>query len=137
MEEYVEEVYCDFKYSGVADVFLAFAVGGTLALVIFAPFPDEARAAAFAWVIALATHSRTKLASVARLRLDCAREISVCDRHGVWREGIVRDGSFVAPWLTIVRWRPHGVRRDQTLVILPDMLPAAAMRGIRVILKWA
>lgn len=133
----MEEVCCEFKYSGVADAFLACAVASTLALVTLAPFPAEARAAAFAWVIALATHSRRAVTGVAALRLDCERGISVRARDGAWRAGTVRDGSFVAPWLTIIRWRPEGARLDRTLGILPDMLSRKAMRKIRVILRWA
>jgi toxin CptA len=137
MGEEVREVYCELKYSGAARAFLAAAAGTTLALVIFVPFPDEARALAFAWVIALAWHAHGRLGAVSALRLDCDRAIAVRDAHGRWRVGEIRDGSFVAPWLTIVRWRPHGARFDRTLAILPDMLPGEAMRRIRVILRWA
>jgi toxin CptA len=133
----VEEVRCDFKYSGAARAFLACAAAGTLALLALAPFPWEARAAAGAWVVALAFHSHRALFRARGLRLDCKRAIAVLARGGEWRSGTVRDGSFVAPWLAIVRWRPEGARLDRTLVILPDMASAEAMRRIRVILKWA
>jgi hypothetical protein len=132
----VREVYCEFKYSGAAFAFLAIAVGSTLALVVFVPFPDEARAIAFAWVIAAAWHAHGRLAGARALRLDCNGAIAVRDRIG-WRTGQVRDGSFVAPWLTVIRWRPGGARLDRTLVILPDMIQATAMRRIRVVLRWA
>jgi hypothetical protein len=132
----VQEVYCELKYSGAAFAFLAVAVGATLALVIFAPFADEARSAAFAWVIAMAWHAHGRLGAVRALRLDCTGAIAVRDRIG-WRTGQLRDGSFVAPWLTIVRWRPDGARLDRALVILPDMIHVAARRRIRVILRWA
>jgi hypothetical protein len=131
----VREVYCELKYSGAAFGFLAVAAGTTLALVIFVPFPDEVRGLAFGWVIALAWHGHTRIGGVRALRLDCARAIAVRDRIG-WRTGTLRDGSFVAPWLTIIRWRPDGAPFDRTLVILPDMIQAAAMRKIRVILRW-
>lgn len=133
----MREVYCEIKYSGAARAFLAAAVGTTLALVIFVPFPNEVRALAFAWVVALAWHAHARLAAVSALRLDCSRAIAVRDAAGRWRVGVIRGGSFVAPWLTIVRWRPDGARFDRTLAILPDMLPAGAMRKIRVILRWA
>jgi hypothetical protein len=54
-----------------------------------------------------------------------------------WLPGEVRPGSFVMPWLTIVRWRPDGALRDRTLLLTPGMAPAAQMRKIRVILRWA
>jgi toxin CptA len=133
----VEEVCCEFKYSGAAFAFLAAAALGTLTLIACTPFPDEVRLPGAAWVIALALHSWRTFASSAALRLDCAGAIALRGRSGEWRNGTVRDGCFVAPWLTIVRWRPDGARHDRTVVILPDMLPAEAMRKIRVILKWA
>ena len=52
-------------------------------------------------------------------------------------QGTVRDGSFVAPWLTIVRWRRTGTRFDRTLLLLPDMLGKEDFRQLRVILKSA
>lgn len=132
----MHEVYCEFKYSGAAFALLAVAVGSTLALVIFVPFPDAVRALAFAWVIAMAWRAHGGLTGVRALRLDCNRTVAVLDRIG-WRTGELRDGSFVAPWLTIIRWRPDGARLDRTLVILPDMIQGTAMRKIRVVLRWA
>ena len=133
----MEEVCCDFKYSGVARVFLASAVAGTLALVALAPFPWEARVLAGAWVLALALHSHRVLTRPRGLRLDSTRAIAVLGPGGEWRSGTVRDGSFVAPWLAIVRWRPEGARFDRTLPILPDMVSPESMRRIRIILRWA
>jgi hypothetical protein len=132
----VREVYCEFQYSGAAFAFLAVAVGATLALVIFVPFPDGIRSFAFAWVTGMAWHTQGRISAVRALRLDCTGGVAVRDRVG-WRAGRLRDGSFVAPWLTIIRWRPDGARLDRTLVILPDMIQIAAMRRIRVILRWA
>ena len=57
--------------------------------------------------------------------------------EGGWRTGQVRDGSFVMPWLTIIRWRPEGKRLDRTLLLLPDMANAQDLRKIRVFLRWA
>ena len=50
--------------------------------------------------------------------------------------GEVIDGSFVAPWLTIVHWRPLGSRLTRTLLVLPDMLDAESFRALRVVLRW-
>ena len=132
----MREVYCEFQYSGAAFAFLTAAVGTTLALVIFVPFADEARSLAFAWVIVMAWRAHGRLGAVRALCLGCGGSIAVRDRVG-WRTGQLRDGSFVAPWLTIIRWRPDGARLDRTLVILPDMIQGTAMRKIRVILRWA
>ena len=49
----------------------------------------------------------------------------------------LRDGSFVAPWLTIVRWRPEGARFDRTFLVVPGMLEREDFRRLRVLLRWA
>lgn len=133
----MEEVYCDFKYSGASRIFIGCAAAATLALLALAPFPGEARWPAFACVVALALHAGGGLRQPTGLRLDCARAIAVRGADGEWRPGAVCDGSFVAPWLVVVRWKPEGARHARALPILPDMLPGEAMRKIRVILKWA
>jgi hypothetical protein len=50
--------------------------------------------------------------------------------------GRLAEGSFVAPWLTIVRWQPAGARLSRTLVIAPDAVDAEAFRRLRVLLRW-
>lgn len=133
----MEEVYCEFKYSGVAAAFLATASLATLAILALVPFPAETRALLMVAVLALAAHAHRWLRRVRALKVDETRAVWVQDRSGLWRSGSVSDGSLVAPWLTILNWRPPGARFDRTVVILPDMLPADAMRRIRVILRWA
>jgi hypothetical protein len=64
-------------------------------------------------------------------------EVRVGFRNGRVLEGRVRPGSFVAPWLTLVRWRPHGARFDRTVVLFPGIAEAQALRKLRVILRWA
>jgi len=51
-------------------------------------------------------------------------------------EGIVLEGSFVAPWLTIVRYKLDASWWPRNLLILPDMLPTEIFRQLRVWLKW-
>jgi toxin CptA len=74
---------------------------------------------------------------VRALILRRSREIEVGLDSGRWVHGAVRDGSFVAPWLTIVRWRPAGARFDRSIVILPGMLGAEEFRRLRVMLRWS
>ena len=64
-------------------------------------------------------------------------EIEVLTGTGGLRLGARRDGSFVAPWLTIIRWRPHDAYFDRAILLLPDMLPADDFRRMRVMLRWA
>jgi hypothetical protein len=43
----------------------------------------------------------------------------------------------VAPWLTIVRWRPEGAWFDRTVPLLPGMLDEEMFRRLRVVLRFA
>jgi toxin CptA len=126
--------------AGVACV--AMAAMATLALIAATPGFDAARILAATAVVCAAleaAHSQALLrgrraAHELRIR---GTAIEVCDGLGCWRTGAVRAGSFVAPWLTIVRWRPEGARLDRSVPILPGMAPPAEFRRLRVVLKWA
>jgi hypothetical protein len=133
----MESVYCEIKYSGAAEAFLVAAVGGTLAIVVFVPFPDAARVLLFAAVVGLASHARAKLRAIQAIRLDIDRRLELLQSDGRWRGAVVREGSFVAPWLTIIRWRPDGGWYDRSLVLLPGMVGAESLRAVRVILRWS
>jgi len=65
-----------------------------------------------------------------------AGEVHLRSELDEWRSGVVRPGSFVAPWLTILRWRAPTHRFDRTLLVLPDMLPEEDFRRLRVLLRW-
>lgn len=128
------------QYSEAVEVFLArsriaaaFAAGGalaTVALVAAMPLPVRVRILLATAVACLAIHALGAAWRPRRARLDCdgAAEID-----GV--AGRLRDGAFVSPWLTVIRWRPAGARIDRTVLVLPDMLPAAAFRHLRVLLR--
>ena len=132
----METVACELKYSGVGVAALLLAMAATLAVVLTMPLSPLARASLIIYAGASAASACRSLLAPRSLRLMRSREIRVRDDCG-WRSGEVRDGSFVMPWLTIVRWRPDGARFDCTLLLLPDMASAAEMRKIRVILRWA
>ncbi len=118
------------------------AAGATLAVIAVTPGLDAARILAATWVLCAAieaSHSRALLRgrrSVRALRVR-GLSIEVQDGLGRWRTGTVRAGSFVAPWLTIVRWRPEGAWIDRTVPILPGMADREDLRRLRVILRWA
>ena len=133
----MESVYCEIKYSGAAEAFLVLAVGSTLAIVVFVPFPDALRAVLFAWTVAAAWHARTALHRATALKLDASGTIELRQASGAWVRGRTLAGSFVSPWLVIVHWRPEGARARRTLLLLPGMAAGGALRGIRVILRWA
>jgi toxin CptA len=71
-----------------------------------------------------------------RLVVDLAGRIELELADGTVVVGRVAEGSFVAPWLTIVRWRPEGARMSRAVVIAPDAVDAQAFRRLRVLLRW-
>lgn len=103
----------------------------TLGLAFSLPLAAELRALAAAWTAVAALHALHRLRGGERLVVDRSGSIRL---GGV--EGRLREGSFVAPWLVSVRWRPEGRRRDRTLLVAPDMLDAEDFRRLRVLLKW-
>jgi hypothetical protein len=129
------------KYSGalevplapsrIATAFVAACAGATWLLVGAMPLPGDA---------ALLLGTAVACLAIDALRRARAAPLLVLERGGAvtvgGTAGEIRPGSFVAPWLTIVRWRPAGARFDRTLPVVPDMLPAADFRQLRVMLLW-
>jgi len=131
----------DFNYRATlapsprGTAFILFAGAATVALVVFLSLVPMLKVAAIAWVgMTCLAASRTVAARRRDLVLRGAA-IDVRDEGGEWRTGRVQHGSFVAPWLTIVRWRAAGERFDRTVAILPDMIDAARFRELRVLLR--
>jgi hypothetical protein len=122
---------------------IALASLATVALVAATPGAPGLRILAATWIACAALealHSRAFLRGRRAARaLSLARGggIAVQDALGQWRTGSLREGCFVAPWLTVVRWRPDGARLDRTLPILPDMLSREDFRRVRVMLRWS
>jgi hypothetical protein len=135
MKSYVDSVYCEFKYSGVGSGLLAGAAIATLALIVATPFTPFLQAFLGLYVIAFVCHASRAMSSVRAIRIDGEHAIIVEERGG-FRTGVVRDGSFVAPWLTIVRWRPEGAWLDRTVPILPGMMREDEFRRLRILLRW-
>jgi hypothetical protein len=98
--------------------FVLAGAGATIALLMVLPLEPLPRALVVVWV---------GLAAPRAMRENVARVVDLAS---------VVDGSFVAPWLTIIRWRPEGAWFDRTIVVLPDMLPADAFRELRLRLRW-
>lgn len=144
----------DLKYSE-AEVRIALApsrigvaaigamASATLALIACTPGPAAPRILAATWVACAALHALHAVAlhrgrhGVRAVHVDRDGGIELQDGAGAWRAGSLREGSFVAPWLAIVRWRAHGSRFDASVVILADMLPAGDFRRMRVWLRWS
>ena len=131
----MEAVTCELKYSGAALAGLLAAAAATEGLLLALPLSGGLRAAGMAYVFLQAARACRGLLALRALRLDGERRIEV-HWEGRWRSGAVRDGSFVLPWLTVVRWRPEGAWCDRSLLLVPGMAPRDELRKIRVILRW-
>jgi toxin CptA len=122
---------------------LTLATLATLALIAATPGALALRILAATWIACAALealHSRALLRGrrgVRAVSLSGGGEIAVRDALGRWRSGRLRAGSFVAPWLTVIRWRPAEARFDRAIPILPDMLAAEEFRRLRVLLRWS
>lgn len=131
----MERVACELQYSGPARAFLAGGVAAVVAVAFALPLPAEGRVAFIAWAGAMASFAAARLEGRRTLVVKHDGRVEVGDADG-WREGRLRPGSFVAPWLVIVRWRPDGVRLDRTVLVLPGMVAGETFRALRVVLKW-
>ena len=133
-------IVADDKYSGALQVDLGRSlivpafVGGTgaasLAVLAFTPLAPAPAILLATWVCCAGLDALRRALAVHRLAISRGGEISLDGRAGT-----LRPGSFVAPWLTVVRWRPAGTRFDRALLLVPDMLHADAFRELRVILR--
>ena len=130
----MDSVTCDLKYSGAGVAFLLVAAAATVALVVVVPWPAGTRGFVLLYVFAQSARACRALLAPRGLYLHHSREMHLLGASG-WREGRVRDGCFVLPWLVVIRWRPAGARFDAHLLLLPGMVDAATLRKIRVILR--
>jgi hypothetical protein len=140
--KYSEVVAVSLRPSAQATQAIGAVVLGTLALLAAMPGPLATRILAATWVlcaglealarVALRRSANAVLAFVVRL----SGEIDLTFADGRHIAGHVRDGSFVAPFLTILRWRAPGHRFDRTVLVLPDMTLPEDFRRLRVLLRW-
>lgn len=118
---------------------MAFATATVVALT---PLPAALRWALLALLAAASLESLERVVrlrgprAIVRFRVQRDGAIEVETASGARLEGRLRPGSFVAPWLVIVRWRAPGAWRDSTVLVLPDMAPADDLRRLRVLLRW-
>jgi toxin CptA len=129
--------------SRIGAIGLASMVAASLVVIGFTPGSTALRVLAATWIAcgglealhAIALHRGRRGARV--LRVSRGGAIEVTSGAGGLRSGELCRGSFVAPWLTIVRWRPRAARFDRTILILPDMLAREDFRRLRVLLRWS
>ena len=130
-DKYSDGVGVTLRRSRLAEGFVAIGAFATLVLAWATPLALEVQVPAIVWVGASALRALRRLRAVAWLRIERSGEVQV---DGV--AGELRDGSFVAPWLTVVRWCPRGAWLDRTLLLAPDMLDAEDFRRLRVLLRF-
>jgi hypothetical protein len=139
----VEAVRIELQYSRAGVAILAGMALASFAIVLLTPMRHTLRAASSFALAMLALEALQRVVllrspgAVRRFRVQRGGRIEVECVSGARVAGIVRPGSFVAPWLTIVRWRRPGARVDSTVLVLPDMAPAEPLRRLRVLLRWA
>jgi len=133
----VESVRCDLQYSRLAAASIGAAALASALVAAALPVAITWRAAALGLIAIEAWRAWRHSRAVRTLALGIEGGVEVVLRDGRLRRGVVEPGSFVAPWLVIVRWRPAGSRRDRFVLVLPDMAPREPLRMLRVILRWA
>jgi hypothetical protein len=129
--QYSEQVEAILGRSKRAEGFVGAGALATAVLVGGLPLPLEAHALGLAWIGYGSLSALRRIRPGVRLRIDSGGAIEVGQACGS-----VREGSFVAPWLAVVRWRPAGAWRDRSLLVAPDMLGADEFRRLRVLLRW-
>ena len=75
--------------------------------------------------------------AVAEIRVAPDLMLVACMGDGHLAAGPIRSATSVGPWMTSIVWRPVGRRVSQTILVLPDMLPAEDFRRLRVMLRYA
>jgi hypothetical protein len=130
-DKYSDRVEASLAPSARGRVFVASAAATTLALALATPLTHEVRALAACWVALAALRAMKRLGASHRLHVDAAGEVSVDGTRGS-----LHPGSFVAPWLATVRWRPAGAWFDRSLLVAPDMMGADEFRRLRVLLRY-
>ena len=126
---------CELQYSGAVASLLALAALATIGLVAALPWSAPLRASVALGVAGLALREHRSLFAVRMLRFGGDGRVGVIGGGGPSREGRLEEGSFVAPWLTLVRWRPDRARFDRTVLVAPGMVHPEAFRRLRVRLR--
>ena len=126
-----------FRVPVIGCVAVAAMAVATLVLVFVTPMQVGWRIALVVAIAAEALWAACAVLRTAGLKIDRAGRIEVTTLDGRMFAGQVRDGSFVAPWFTTVRWQPDGSRFSRTIAVLPDMLSGQDFRHLRVLLRWA
>jgi hypothetical protein len=124
------------------EAWIAVVAAAALAATLAAELPGAAKAAlAFALAVSAVRAARRDAwregaGAVRRLAVDLAGRVEVEYADGRPATGRLAEGSFVAPWLTVVRWVPEGARLSRAIAIAPDAVEREAFRRLRILLRW-
>jgi toxin CptA len=137
-----ERVVLAVRSSPFAPRAIGIAALATLVVVHLVPVDAWVKLSLALWVgicasraIGHFTHRRAHSCVVAVIT-DPSRAVEVRFADGRFARGTIVDGSFVAPWLTVIHWRPMQSRWTRTILLLPDMVEESAFRRMRVLLRW-
>ncbi len=119
------------------------ALGATTGVVVaLLPIPWWAIVAAlggigvWSWNRLQVVAWRRDAGSAIELALTGDRRIFIRTKCDHLRAGVVLEATYVSPSLTAIVWQPDDAWRSQSLLILPDMLPAEDFRQLRVVLRY-
>jgi hypothetical protein len=125
-----------------AGAWITAVAAAALAAILAAGLPGPAKAAlacalGAATVRAIRLHAGQEGAgAIRRVTVDLAGRVVAEHADGRLATGRLAEGSFVAPWLTVVRWVPEGARFSRAITIVPDAVEAGAFRRLRILLRW-
>jgi toxin CptA len=128
--------------SRLVEAWIVLVAAAALAAVLATPLPAVAQAAAAVALSCAAVRAARRLAcreghgAIAGFVVDLSGRIEVEGADGTRLAGRTQDGSFVAPWLTIVRWRPDGARFPRSILVAPDGVAEDSFRRLRILLRW-
>ena len=128
--------------SRIACALLAAACVAAAALLAVLPLEWPLAAASGVLVVSVATRGLWRCSGrgvPALLHVGIDRRVTVTGRDGRSRDGVVRDDSYVGARITVIIWRPDGARwwqPPESILILPDTLPAEDFRRLRVFLRY-
>jgi toxin CptA len=135
MEGEIEPVLVDLQYSGAITALLLAASLATGVIVAFLPWSAPLRLSMLLGVAGLCLRAHRTLFEARAFVVRGGGTVRVLFHDGRSAEGSLQEGSFVAPWLTIVRWRPARARFDRTLVVTGARAHPEAFRRLRVRLR--
>jgi toxin CptA len=111
----------------------AFHIAGAAAILLAALDPLSQWAGMILLCCSLAFYSRP--AQKVRLRGDREGKLEIWQGKK-WVEARLAESSVVLPGCTVMRLGFESRRRQHSLVVLPDSLPAEDYRRLRVWLRW-